>query len=358
MIGLNNHAATVLAPVIARFREDAPVRQGLANVFPNRTYRSEGIKLQVQRNKGLMAVDVMRCTGANKNKWSQWTEKLFIPPLYAEEHDLCECDSYELVFGNSEPRPENVLTFSQDNLDKTRMERGKIWRAIELQRWQIAQTGIVVLKNGDSINYKRKADSMKVVANAWGTAGAKVSTDLQAGMEFLRTKGLSASTEVNAVMGSNAYNNFINDPEVIKTLEIRRSERGYSDMPMLDNVTGLAYQGTFGFGDFRFNILTFNETYIDPSDNVTVKRYLDSDNVVMFAGDFIGETAFGAVRLPRRNADGGTYIAVEEGEFGVYDYMSQNLDSWNQVLKSNPLALPITVDRIYTIKTNPTSTGN
>ena len=350
MIVLNNHAATILAPLIARYTEDAPVRQGLAGLFPNKTYRSEGVRLQVQRNKGLMAVDVMRCTGANKNKWSAWTEKLFIPPLFAEEHNLCECDSYDLVFGNSDVLAENITYFNQDALDKLRQLRDKIWRAIELQRWQIAQTGVVILHNGDSIDYKRKATSMKVVTTDWDNANATIGADLQAGMEFLRSQGQSSSTEVNAIMGANAFANFINNSKIQNELDIRRYERGYMDMPVLDNVTGLAYQGTFGFGDFRFNILTYNETYVDPIDG-SIKRYLGTDNVVMFAGDFIGETAFGAVRLPQRNSNGNTYIQVAEGEFGVYDYVSQTLDSYNQVVKSAPLALPITIDRIYTIKT-------
>src|SRR5690606_31425269 len=113
--------------------------------------------------------------------------------------------------------------------------------------------------------------------------------------------------------------NFLSNVKVKEELEVRRIERINIVMPQFDNVTGMAFHGQFGAGDFIINIWTYNEQYLDPADNVTQKRYIDANNVVLVPEDFVGETSFATTPMVGGNSDSGYYVRNVEGQYTVYD---------------------------------------
>ena len=351
-ITLAEHSAEFKKELIGTFISQEILRMGLEGLFPRETYQAQLLSIQVQRNRQLVAVDVQRCTDPHRNIFSKSTEKLFRPPFYKESIDFCKCDGYEASYGSGIVPSEGVTrTLASSTIREMQAIKNKVERAIELQRSQVLQTGIVTLKNGDSIDYKRRAESISGVTTPWSDPTADAYGDLVKGMRFLRGKGQSSATSINVIFGENALTNFMQNDAVKENLEIRRADKINIVMPQFDNVTGMVYHGQASAGDFIINIWTYNESYLDPDDNVTEKNYIDPDNVIMVPSDFIGETSFASTPLVRYDSDGTPYVTNVKGQYTVYDIIYQVKAAWEIIVQSSPLVVPISIDRIYTIAT-------
>lgn|SRR5690606_2755339 len=352
-ITLAEHTGEFRKALVGTFIGKTILRLGLEGLFPRQTYDAEMLSIQVQRNRQLVAVDVQRCTDATKNSFTKSTEKLFIPPFFKESFDFCKCDGYKGSYGSGIiPSGSTARNIARSAMNELEAIRAKVERAIELQRSQVLESGIVTLKNGDSIDYKRKAASMATATIPWATvATADPYADIVAGMNFLRGDGQSGASTINAIFGSTALANFFANAKVKADLEVRRMDRINVVMPQFDNVTGMAFHGQFGAGDFIINIWTYNEEYLDPTDNTTKVKYIDPENVILVPEDFVGETSFATTPIVRGSSESGYYVTNVEGQYTVYDIIDQVRAAWEVILQSAPLVVPVTIDRIYTINT-------
>ena len=350
---LNQHRKHITQRLIAKFSDDRQPKQGLAAFFPIITTPTKLVSIEVQRNRQKVAVDVQRCTDPVRNIFSRSTEKIFQPPYYNEMFDFTACERYDETFGreNMPTKVDAQLLLSDANSYLMAL-KNKILRAIELQRSQVLQTGIVKLKNGDSIDYKRQAESMKVLTGAaeWDTATSNPMTDLGLGMQFIRGKGLSGASSINAIFGTAALANFMSNPKVKELADFRRINRIELGMPQFDDVSGMVYHGQVATGDYAVNIWTYNETYEDPITNET-KSYIEPDNVVMVSDDFVGTTTFAGIPAILGDNVTGQYVGPVEGEFYIRDVIDQIKTTWDFIISSAPLVIPVSIDRIYTIKT-------
>lgn len=350
---LNQHRKGITQTLIATFSDDNEPKQGLASFFPSVTTSSKLVSIEVERNLQTVAVDVQRCTDPNRNLFSHSMEKIFQPPYYNESFDFTACQRYDETFaqGNAPTRIDAQFLL-KDASGHIKKIKNKILRAIELQRSQVLQSGIVKLKNGDSIDYKRQASSMvvKTGTEAWGQVGASILGDLAKGMQFLRSEGKSGAVSVNVMFGSAAFSKFMSSPEVKEQAEWRNIKRMDLNMPQFDNVSGMVYHGQIAAGDYMVNIWTYNETYIDPITKEE-KSYIEADNVVMVADDFKGKTSFAGVPAILGDTVSGQYVAPVEGEFYIRDVIDQVKMTWDFIISSAPLAVPVSIDRIYTIRT-------
>lgn len=352
-ITLNQHRAGVTQTLIAVFSDSKTPKQGLASLFPSVTTDSKYVSIEVERSLQLVAVDVQRCTDPERNVFGNFTEKIFMPPYFNESFDYTSCERYDVTFGRGNAPTKIDLQFLiRDAKAKLLILKNKILRAIEIMRAQVVTTGVVLLRNGDSVDFKRKAASMPVLTgtNQWNNAASKPLTDLENGMDFLRDEGLSSGTSVNAIMGKSAYNNFVSNAQVKEQAEWKNIKRVEINMPQFDNVRGMVYQGQIGTTDYIVNLWTYNEKYVDPTDNVTLKNYINTNDVILVADDFVGKTAFAGVPAIFEK-DGQEYIAQMEGEFYVNDVIDQIKKSWLFMISSAPIPIPVSVDRIYTLRT-------
>lgn len=355
-ISIQNHSALIASKVVGRFNEDIPVRAGFSGLFPNETTPMLYVDVEVQRDNDLIAVDVMRFTEGNKNKFSRATEHKYQPPFYREEYDFARDEIYmtTAALGATNVAGANQA-IAQNALKNIRKNRMKIERAIRKQQADVLQTGIVSLTNGDSIDYKRKAASMVNVDTAgsyWSvSASATPLDDLAAGMTFLREVGNSNGTTVNVVMRTAALNAFMATEQVQKQAEFRRIERIALGMPEFTEATGMAFHGQVAAGDFVVNLWTYNEKYTDADGNT--QYYLDEANVVMIPSDFQGKTVFGGLPAMREMSINGTMTKVPqviEAEFLLRSYDDEKTISSTLELTSAPLVVPFTIDKIYTLK--------
>lgn len=354
-ITLNQHKQAITSRIIATFSDAMPPKMGLSGFFPSVTTSDKEVGIEVERNRQLVAVDVQRGTDANMNDFSQYSEKLYVPPMYLEGFNFADLDRYNVTFGQrNNPTSSDAFNMISQANRKLTILRSKIERAIEKQRSQALQTGIVQLKNGDNIDYKRKAQSLSVLGagDRWNEAGSTPLDDLEDGCKFIREEGLSAGSTINAVMGRDAFREFMNNAQVKDQAEVRRINRIDLGFPQLNNVTGLAYHGQISVYDFNVNIWTYSDFYEEIGGAKTA--YIDVKNVVLIAEDFEARTAFAGVPAIIRdlaNAEYPEYIQQQEAEFYVNNYVDPTKKAHMFDIGSAPLAIPVSIDRVYTIQT-------
>lgn len=353
-INIQNHSKFLASTIIDSFVEDKPVAAGLSGFFPRVTTPTLYVDLEIERDNDLIAVDVKRYTAGNKNKFSIATEKKFKPPFYQEEYDFQRDEVYmnTIAMGVGLANTQVNQAIAQRALTNVRRMRNKVERAVRKQYAEVMMTGIVELKSGDSIDYKRKAASMvDLTGNYWDAAGSDPIKHFSDGGQFLRDEGSSGATVLNAVMRSPALSALLSNAEFKDQLDNRRIDRGSAGAPEFDTAEGLAFHGQVSSGDFRVNLWTYNEKYTNDAGNTTF--YLDSNKVVLIPEDFRGRTAFaGLPDMAERNAGGVTaeMPAVTEAEYLIRAYSDAKTKSSTLELTSAPLAVPVTIDRIYTMQ--------
>lgn len=356
-IGLQQHRFAFTQAVAATYSDEKEPVDGLSRFFPDTPVESLGVSIEVERNGEFMATDVMRCTDPVRNVFNKSTEKIFIPPYFNEATDVTACEVYDVTFGMGvAPTGNQRATILRSAARRVRSMRNKVVRAIIKQRTEVLQTGIVTLKNGDNVDYKRKAASKVVLngANTWDNLDtANPFADMIEGAKFIRRVGKSGSTEFNVIMGAQAMANFFANEKVLALAEIRRFELIDVRFPQFDNTTGMVVHGRFGAGNYIFNIWSYDEYYDVRNEDGSISSvdYIDADNVIILPNDFRGITAYGALPMVMGDQISGEYVAPVMGAFQVHDVIDQIKTAWDIILRSAPLVVPVSIDRIYTIKT-------
>lgn len=357
-ISIIDHSATLTSKIVGKFEEIIPVRAGFAAWFPEETTPSLEVDVEVQRGTDLIAVDVARFTEGNKNKFSKSSEHKYIPPYFKEDYDFQRDQIYMNTIARGVGLSDAGINrqIAQNAVKNLQKNRDKILRAIRKQQSDVLQTGVVTLINGDSIDYRRKAESMVNVSVGAGdywdvSATAKPMTDLANGMRFLRDTGNSNGAAVNVVMRTKAYEALVSTAQVKAEADIRRIDRIALGMPQFSESTGFAFQGQISAGDFMVNLWTYNEKYTDA--NGVTQYYLNENNVVMLPDDFMGKTVFGGLPTMQEMNIGGVVTempAIVEANYLIRAYSDKKTVSSTLELTSAPLAIPFTIDKIYTMQ--------
>ena len=352
-ITIQNHTKTIASRVVGTFVEDKPVLAGFSGFFPRETALTRQVDLEVQRDNDTIAVDVRRFTEGNKNKFSIVTEKKFEPPYFREEYDFQNDEIYmsTIALGVGLENSTVNAIIAQNALRNIRKMRDKIERSIRKQQADVMQTGIVELINGDSIDYKRKAASMVDLGSSqyFTNATANPLASIKNAGTFLRDVGASASTTLNMVMRGEGLSGLLSNPKFKEEADNRRINRSDVISPEFNNVTGFAFHGQISAGDFNINLWTYNQKYSAANGDTTY--YLDSNKAVFIPDDFAAKTVFaGLPNMVDREISGETASmpSVVEAEFLLRAYSDIKTMSSTLEITSAPLAMPITIDKIYT----------
>ena len=188
-ISIQEHSQLLTSKVIDSFKEVQPVREGFSGLFPSETTPTLYVDITVRRGTAKAAVDVQRFAEGSKRKLSVTTEKKYLPPYYKLDYDYSKEDIYltTAAFGVTGNATANKLM--RDNaLEAVMSNKDEIMRAIRIQQADVLQTGIVKVKNGDNIDYKRKAASIvnvDTLGDYWSLATAKPIDDIQKGLTKL-----------------------------------------------------------------------------------------------------------------------------------------------------------------------------
>jgi hypothetical protein len=355
-ISLIEHSNALTKKIVGVFEENIPVRSGFSAWFPEETTPTLEVDVEVQRGADLIAVDVVRFTEGNKNKFSRVSEHKYIPPYFKEDYDFQRDQVYmnTIALGVGLDNAQVNSVIARNAVKNVSKNRDKIVRAIRKQQADVLQTGIITLANGDNIDFKRKASSMVVTVNLWSNATtAKPIDDIRAGMTFLRNIGNSSGASVNVVMRGDAFAAMMACDQMSKQgpYVVEQIQRINVGMPQFTESTGFALQGRVAAGDFVVNLWTYNEKYTDA--NGATQYYLDNANVVIIPDDFQGKTIFGGLPTLNTTTIGGSSVdipGIVEANYLIRSYSDKKTLSSTIELTSAPLVIPFTIDKIYTVK--------
>ncbi len=313
------------------------------------------VSVEVQRNHETIAVDVNRISNGVRNQFSRSSVKLFQPPYYDEYFDLTELEIYDRIFSKGEVTDRTVGELVDTASDKLALLEYKVKRAKEKQWTEVMKTGIVQLNSGDNIDYKRKAASIKVLEadQRWNQTTADIIANFVSAGDFLRSVGKVQSTMFMAIMGEGALSSFLSNPAILALGDQTYIKRLTIDMAGA-KMNGAVPHGTLSAGSYSIDIYTYPEFYDTVTDAGVVTRvpYWDANMVVVLpksGSQFT--TKFAAV--PARFIGSGTlpeYVGYVDEKYHLYNYVSERGTSHNFHLRSAPLAVPVSVDQIYTMQ--------
>lgn len=342
--------------LIARWnelRELAP-KSFLRSFFTQSTTDSKYVSIEVMRGTEKVAVDVLRGTEGNRNTFSKSAEKIFMPPFYHENLDMTEFDKYDVMFGQDAMSVSvgTVDSLIAQALDKLVVLRYKIERAYELQASQVLTSGIIVLNSGDNIDYKRKAASMVVntAGEYWKVPTVDPRTQLKAGANFLRHTGKANVGVFDIILGQAALTDFLANPfinnEKIKDIKLIDLQSPQSTS------TGAILHGQISAGSYLFNIWTYPENY-DTSAGVSTPyindnyMYMLPSNGTRFNFAFAGVPA---IVKDIRNEQFPELITSVAADYVIGNYIDVAKKKHVFEIMSAGLAVPVSVDRIYSAK--------
>jgi hypothetical protein len=326
----------------------------LRSFFTKKTTSSKEVSIEVMRGTEKVAVDVLRGTNGNRNTFSRFTEKMFVPPFYNEYFDATNLDRYDVLFGrNATSAPAPVISGMIDQAtEKLMILRYKIERAYELQASQVFESGIVQLTSGDNIDYKRKATSMVVNLPAayWTNSSIDPRNDLLAGANFLRTTGKSRGGIFKVIVGSNALAALLNHAKIAEYNVINISLVDLKS-PQVDS-EGAIYIMRLSWGGYMFDIWSYPETYETSAGVAT--PYINADYFYMVpetgAQLIMSFAGVPAIIRDVRNAEFPEFIGQVEADYWINNYIDPMGKKHVFEILSAGLAIPVSVDRIYSAK--------
>ena len=309
------------------------------------------VTIAVRRGGEKIAVDVERGTIGNRNSFSKSSEKTFLPSFYEEFLEATDMDFYDKMW-NSNGTVE-VTTFKMW-LDETIEDLGelisKIDRAYEVQCKQVLELGVVTLKTGENIDFKRKAASLvaNAAGNTWATGTVSPYETIAAGCSFIRTKGKSVGTTMNLILGSEAFNDFMsntivkerNDMQNISLDAIREPQR----------VSDATLHGQITAGSYKLNVWTYNEFYDDATgDNIP---YINPKLAIILPEKPNFKFMYSGMPqlLGAGTTNEGAGLTGVKGRYHISEHLDTRKNSHQIIVKSAGLPVPVAIDQVYTVQ--------
>lgn len=325
----------------------------LRSFFPVRQSGALNVAVEVERMGEKIAVDVVRGTEGNRNKFSKSTEKIWTPPLYSERFEMTELDLYDRVLGSQGNANENLFaSLLNSAADRMGTIQDKIERALEKQCADVLMTGIVTLSAAESIDFKRRdannANPSIVDLNAGSNGGyfsanSNVFNQFKVACDFLRQYGHSTDAQFVAILGETALKDMLANT-------VFTGRQNYFNMALDQvsaprrNATGAAFHGIITAGSYKVELWTYPQIY--DAANGTKTKYINDKYVVVLPSSPRFHMAHALV--PQLISQPGQ---VPNQATFVYD---EKYDEWQTShemrVRTAALAVPVAVDQIYTMQ--------
>lgn len=330
--------------LVARFSDRVAPKSFFRSFFKETETAAKNISIEVERDSQSVAVDVIRGTEGNRNTWDLSTEKIFTPPYYNEYFDSTQLECYEELY--VEQGSVSSLAFGKFLAAAASKMEGlffKIERAYELQASQAMIDGIVQLKNGINIDFKRKAGSIIAygAGTDWSITTVDPNTSLLAGCTFLKETGKMTGNKVHCILGGEVRTAYANNPKV----QARALAVQYGlDMivPAQANSVGASFHGEVSVGAFRVLLWSYPEVYKHPVTGA-ITPYMHPKKIVMVPEMTSQVISYAGV--PQLLSTG---ISARKGKFITYDRVDEAATAHLMGVKSAGIAIPVAIDQTYT----------
>lgn len=321
----------------------------LRSKFPSKVSPTKLVSIFVQRGFEKVAVDCMRGTEGNRNKWSKSTEKIFEPLYFRENFNLTEMQLYDqLWLPRIAQNAPGLLALLNSIADSQMEQQEKIERAIEIMCSQVLMTGVIQMSSqgtGIQVDFKRKAASLiDSGAGNYFADNVDIFAQAQADATFLRTTGKTMGSEFDWILGETTMQNLLKNTAFTTRQNLFHLSLDGVVPPQVNLTIGAAYHGWISAGPYRINLITYPQYYDDIiTGNST--PYIDPKKAIMLPKDNVGFTFFGAV--PQVVAPNGMPMI---GEFVSSDWVSQEKRAWLYEVESCPIVVPVKIDQMVTRK--------
>lgn len=328
------------------YRERIRPTSFLRSFFPEVYVPTKYVSIEVERMGENVAVDVQRGSEGNRNTYSKSTQKIFDPLYYKEFFDATELDIYDQVLGASGSN--NVPLFAEmvrQVADKLEGLQDKIERAKELQCAQVLfNDGVITLKDGTQIDYKRKAGS-NVDAGGGNYFADNVDpfAQFKAGCEFIRTEGRSGDAVFNAILGETALTNLLANTKFTARQNLFNMALDQVQGPVR-NATGAAFHGIITAGPYKLQLWSYPQFYKHPTTG-TITQYVDPKLITIIPANPRFKMANAAVPQLLKNG-----APQQTGPYLITNHQTEEPVSDKFIIQNAPLAVPVAIDTIYTFR--------
>lgn len=323
--------------------------------FKDKVTAAYGTQFEIVRSGRTVYDDIDINGEPNVNRKDKSTTKLFVPPYYAEGTVTDAIQAFIRQVGQSGYISEDAFF---DALEPHAEELNKILegfdRTEELLCSQALIYGLLTLKNGTTIDYKRKGGSKIAydAANDFGIDTVNPAVICQTLGDFLTTEGLIGSGNViNLLFGNDAWTKFENNPFVKDKINFRRA----SDIQLVtgvQSVIGAVSKGTASFGTYNFNLWCYNAKY---KSNTTGEDtlYMPTDMLIALPTEQNNVMFYGGVPEWEGDPYQSNMIGVKKGKRVSYKYKDIRAVTLEEGYKMRPLPICKEVDKVaYAIVTN------
>jgi hypothetical protein len=327
------------------YRERIKPTNFLRSFFKVDVSTTKELAIEVQRGDEMIAVDVVRGTDGNRNQWSHSTEKIFVPPYFKEYFDLTQLQLYDRLFGATTIDDALFARLINDTADKVMQQQEKIERTIEKNCAEIFVDGIVQLKAGINIDYKRKAASLvDDGAGQYFANAINPFTKFEAGCDFLRKVGKSPGGTFNAILGTEALADLLANAAFLTRQNLFNMALDQVTGPQRNENTGATFHGIITCGTYKVQLWAYPQFYKNP-DTGLLTPYIDPKKVVMLPTVTNFKLGFAAV--PQLLKPG---QPVRSGAFIVSEFTNEEHKTHKIYVESAPLPIPTAIDTIYTFR--------
>lgn len=346
------NARSIFTTEVSQIYEDKVMPRPLFMSIANETTTTARyVSTEVRRYDETVAADILRGTNGNRNQFTRSTQKLYEPPQYNENFDLTTLEIYDRAFGAPSVSANVLADLIDEAGEKAAFLKGKIMRAQELQWIGVFDTGIITtLVNGDNVDFRRKAASMvDHSSNYWNTSNTQIIRNFREGCNYLRTEGKAMGGEFIAVVGEDAFDAFLASEEILNLGDQTYVQRVEINMPS-DMMNGGVYHGTISAGSYKVHLYTYPEYYT--AANGTETPYWPKNKVCIFPkSGFVFTTKYAGIQaLFKGNASMPEYYGYVDDKYFLNNYIDQRTRSHVFEVLSAPLAVPLSVDQIFTMQ--------
>lgn len=348
---------TVLANIYQDFIE-AP--SFLSSFATNKNYSTMTVQTLARRGTEKIAVDVIRGSRGNLNQMTRQSLTEYLPPYYKEMINISAMNIYDIPFEAGDSyNTAQIEALAQKTATGINEIHKMVLRAVELQWAQAFDSGVVTVKNGDSIDYNRNSGMIEVLTGAdlWDSSEVKILNFFEEKAIKLRTIGkVTGGQTVRVIMGLKAWQAFRANKDIKDGDNLYVKNALEFTMNPIAMSQGGVYRATLKVGIYNFDIWTYDEYYDDPTTGAAT-RYWDENTVCMIPESFRGETSWCQVpKLPdfiRQDPRSNRVFSNLRNKMNgvdIFDYVNSEDEVYYAGIKAAPLAQLISVDRIYTAK--------
>jgi hypothetical protein len=274
------------AQMFAQMRRPSRFLQRFFSVKPGGIFSGDKVAIDVERFGESVAVVVEKYTGANMNRFDQFTTKEFTPPAYNEGFSLNVAELVNRMVGvdpYSAAYQSDAAQFVTSVAKGMALTYDKIVRAIELQAAQVLQTGTLSLTDADgntrfTLDFSPKAAHFPTSSTTWGQTGDDKIGDLITVCDLVSSNGQVQPTDV--ILASGPMRELKKDDEVQKALDNRSYTMG-EIAPQFVN-SGAIFHGYLWVGNYRLRLWSYDGRYDDPATGAST-NYLNSGSAIVLS---------------------------------------------------------------------------